>query len=415
MLIKLRNKFMIWNMTIICIVILVCFFVIYMTTDLNIQKENEEKLQSLTTKPIILYNGENKNGNFVQVGDYYNYFTIVLDDNNNILEVESFLELPYDMYSQVLKMAKEEGKSVGILRFLDRRWIYSINESAQTLINGEKIGAEKRISFLDVTESYTVLNQLLVTFFIVGAMVIVVIFFISFVFANDAIKPIAASLVKQKQFISDASHELKTPIAIINASLDALLENKENPKEITKWTNNVLSQTERMEKLIKNLLSLAKADEENIKFTLDKIDVSEVVNEVITEIEAYLFDKNIKFEEKIEPNVSTLGNYEGLKQILLILFDNAMKYTNENGSVSACLIKSKHGVVFTLENSCETITKEHLSHIFDRFYRIDQSRINDGSFGLGLPIAKSMIEKMGGEIFAESIENASVKFTVVLK
>ncbi|MHC1748562.1 MAG: sensor histidine kinase [Cellulosilyticaceae bacterium] len=419
MLIKLRNKFMIWNMTIISVVILICFFAIYMTTDLSIQKQNHEKLKNITTGEMVVYKADTKNNSYFEIGNYYNSFSLIIDDNSNILDVQSSLDLPFSMYQEALKIANEEENNTGTIRFLDRRWIYEMNATVQTLINDDKTisetKTEKRIAFLDVTDSYTVLNELLVTFFIVGAIVLVVIFLISFLFANNAIKPIAISLIKQKQFISDASHELKTPIAIINANIDALLENKEKPMEVVKWTNNILSQTERVEKLIKNLLYLAKADEENRKLTLDKINISDIVSEVITEIEAYLFDENISFEEKIEPNVIVLGNYDGVKQILLILFDNAMKYTSKNGSISACLKKSKQGAVFTLQNSCEAITKEDLSHIFDRFYRIDQSRTNNGSFGLGLPIAKSIVEKIEGEIFAQNIENEGVQFTVIFK
>ncbi|MGH4124709.1 MAG: sensor histidine kinase [Clostridium sp.] len=419
MLIKLRNKFMLWNMTIISVIVLACFFVIYTTTDSNIQKQNYEKIKSIATKEMLSDGTNTKTVAVIGTTDYYTSFSLLMDNNGNITKAQSSLKLPSDVYKQALQIVNKEGKEIGMVRLLDRRWIYKINKTVQASINADntigKTITQKRISFLDVTDSYTVLNELLITFFIVGAVVLVIIFGISFVFANNAIKPISTSLIKQKQFISDASHELKTPVAIINANVDAVLANKEYPLEVIKWTKNILSQTERMENLIKNLLSLAKADEENIKFFLDKINISDVVNEVIIEIEAYLFDKNIDFKEKIESNIIVLGNYEVIKQILLILFDNAMKYTSEKGSVCACLMKSKQGAIFTLENSCKGITEEHLTHIFDRFYRIDKSRTNNGSFGLGLPIAKAGVEKMGGKFFVQSIENESIKFTVVFK
>lgn len=418
MLIKLRNKFMIWNMTIISIIILACFFIVYLITNLNIQKQNYEKLKSIAAKQMLLDETNAKNRRVVEVSDYYTSFSLLVDNNGNITKVQSSFDVPFDVYQQAFQIAIKEGKDTGMLKLLDRCWIYKINETVSASINTDKTitktVTEKRLSFLDVTDNYSVLNELVVTFFIVGAIVLVIIFFISFVFANNAIKPISTSLIKQKQFISDASHELKTPVAIINANVDAVLANKENSLEVVKWTNNISSQTERMDKLIKDLLSLARADEENIKLTLEKINISDVSNEVITEIEAYLFDKKIDFQEKIEPNIIVLGNYEVIKQILFILFDNAMKYTSENGSVFACLTKSKHGAIFTLQNSCKGITDEHLAHIFERFYRIDKSRINNGSFGLGLPIAKAMVEKIGGKIFVQSIENESVKFTVFL-
>lgn len=429
MLKKMRNKFLILNMSIISVVMIATFVIIYSVFYSNIQSENQNKLLSLPvthseTSVEQIYNGVSAETHVVRnlPSDYSLSFSIEVNEDGEVLDIQSYIDMSDETYYKAAELAwnNQDGSTIELD---DKMWQYVISDAGLTHVVSE-YGQQSTvttinnnfISFLDVTASYNNLKQLFVIFLMVGIGMLIVIFFISLYFANRTIEPIVRAWEKQKQFVTDASHELKTPLAIIDANSDALLANEEDTiKNQKKWLEYIKEESDRMAKLINNLLLLAKAEDTSIQTFSASFDISAVVNYAILSMEAIVFEKDIRFTHSIEQDIMTKGDSEQLKQVIIILLDNAIKYTNKKGYISIALKKTKRQIVFSIENSGNGIKKADIPKLFDRFYRTDPSRTQEnGGYGLGLSVAKAIMDRLGGEFFVESIENESTTFTFTI-
>ncbi len=248
---------------------------------------------------------------------------------------------------------------------------------------------------------HTLLWSLLTALFFEG-----VLFLVCRKAANWMTAPIEKTMEKQKQFIADASHELKTPVAIILANAEAM---EQDPQ--ARWLENIKEEANRMNGLIVNLLDLTKADAG--KVNLSKLNLSHLLEKQCLIMEAYMFEKNILLEEDIEPDVFVMGESASLQQVIAILIDNAIAHSK--GLVKASLIRKGKDVVLTISNTGEPISPEEQEKIFERFYRADSSRNSSaGRYGLGLAIAKSIVESHQGKIKVHC-EQGLTSFSILLK
>lgn len=254
-----------------------------------------------------------------------------------------------------------------------------------------------------------ILTRLLVTLLLVGALTLTAVYFVSRYVAERAIAPIKEAYEKQKQFIADASHELKTPLAAIDANLDAFLEGQKKP---SKWIGHVQSETDRMTVLVNDLLTLAKLDSLDKKANLQSVDVREVVKDVAGSMKPLLDEKGVSLTGPNKKRVSITTNRDTLRQIITILMDNAAKYTSKDGKVILAIEQSVRSVEVKVTNTHPTLPQEKLDKLFDRFYQADSSHHNNG-YGLGLAIAKRAAEQIGGHISVTS-EHDTVTFTLSL-
>ena len=252
------------------------------------------------------------------------------------------------------------------------------------------------------TKDFETRISLLITY---GVLLVIVV-----ALSKSIFKPLHDAFNKQKQFISNASHELKTPLSIISANADVLKAESDN-----KWVNNIKSQTERMNDLVQDMLSLAKIDEDKIKLTREKFCVSDEVNEVALSFDAVAFEKNKNLQLFVQPNIHHVGDKQSVKKILSILLDNAVKHADENGQIIVELKKQNGKTILSVFNSGSNIPAENANKIFERFYRGDQSRSRQsGGSGLGLSIAKSIADANKWKIFATSVPNQSMMITLVI-
>ncbi|OQB59666.1 MAG: Sensor histidine kinase YycG [Bacteroidetes bacterium ADurb.Bin141] len=183
----------------------------------------------------------------------------------------------------------------------------------------------------------------------------------------------------------------------------------------SKWLYYIKSETERMTKLTNDLLYLTQVDYSDQKMISAHFNLSETVENVLLTMEAVIFEHTIDLHYDIEPDLFIQGNREQLQQVAMILLDNAVKYTNPNGKISILLKRNHNILLLSITNTGEGIPQESLFKIFDRFYRTDKSRERkNGSYGLGLSIAKAIIEQHGGKITAKSVLNESTTFTIQL-
>ena len=273
----------------------------------------------------------------------------------------------------------------------------------------------KAIVLLDRTNEVSTMTRLLVILAGIFALSLVVLFLLSVLLSKWAVTPIEDAWNRQRVFFSNASHELKTPLAVISANLDVITSNPdETVAEQGKWFGYIRSEANKMSRLINEMLYIAREERTDSKTVMAELDLSEAAEGACLAMEAVAFEKGKTLITDIEPNVTVKGDKESLTRTINILIDNAVSHSSEHSEITVRLKKSRGKAKLTVENQGKPIPKEDLQRIFDRYYRTDASRSRDtGGFGLGLAIAKTVAEKHGGSITAESDENRTV-FTLII-
>jgi signal transduction histidine kinase len=269
---------------------------------------------------------------------------------------------------------------------------------------------------LDITNYQRTLSSLLYTLLSVGIILLLVILLISFYFSGRVIRPIAETWEKQRQFIADASHELKTPLTIIKSNLGIAASNPHSTvSEQMEWLDYVNIGADKMAKLVDDLLTLANADRADFAVTKESFDISDAMLFLVRTMTARAGEKDIDIATSIQPELELYSDRERIMQVATILLDNAIKYANHGGSVHVSLTKIKQHISLSVTNSGVGIKKTEQSKIFDRFYQADQSRSGEKSgYGLGLSIVKVLAERLGGSLSVVSEENEATTFTLVL-
>ena len=292
---------------------------------------------------------------------------------------------------------------------------------AYEIIKGnEKTGRIKSLTYLKSAKSgYTLVAFIdnaimqggMATVFrntlIFGGISVVAVFAISLFLARRIVAPLEESFRKQKQFISDAGHELKTPVSVVSANAELLCrEIGEN-----QWLSNIRYENERMGNLVKQLLTLAKT--ENVSVQTERLDFSRIVSGEILPFESVAFEQEVNLISDIANGIYVDGDSGRLKQLVSILIDNAIRHSESGGEVRA-ILKSDHGYAkLSVINDGKEIPPEQQKQIFERFYRIDTARSDDGHFGLGLAIAKAITDSHKGKI-GISCHNGKIEFTVLI-
>ena len=331
-------------------------------------------------------------------------FYLVVNSNNRLLSInDGNLMNPLENseargYAQtILNSDKKNGK----ITKDKTTYSYSIHQE-----DGMKI-----IIFINDSFTHTANGNLLKISILVGG----VIFFILFVFivivSGYVIKPVADSVERQKQFISDASHELKTPITVISTTID-IIGNK-NGKD--RWTECIKEQAVKMQRLVKELLDLSKLLEVNTARSGFKInDISNTVNNSLLYFESLLFESGKTLEQDIEENIRLNCDENKISQLVGILMDNALKYSDEKSKICFSLKKNGDYAVISCSNPCSDFSASDTSKLFERFFRSENDRIHEQEgFGLGLSIAQAIAELHGGKI-SSTYENNIITFTVLL-
>lgn len=407
---ELRNKFLILNLVIISIMMIAAFSSIYLITYNDVQREIDmelRKVSELDRKPNDMPREPKPGANISEPMRQRSFsFNLTVDNKGVITETFSILDMKEEFYEKAKDIALAKYSQNGKFKLEDTQWAFMIRP----------YGYGSKIVFLDITSRQSILTKLIYTFIATALIMLFVIFFISRFFANKSIEPIKEAFERQRQFIGDASHELKTPLAVINTNVDVLLSNEDNTiKSQSKWLNYIKSEVQRMSKLTNDLLYLTQVDYSEAKMIFSDFNLSDTVENVIMTMEAVIFENSIMLNYDIEPNLLLNGNSGQMKEVVMILLDNALKYTNVNANIDLTLKKNHNNIILSITNTGKGIAEEHLTKIFERFYRIDKSRSrNSGGYGLGLSISKAIVEQHGGKIYAKSIVDKSTTFTVEL-
>lgn len=278
-------------------------------------------------------------------------------------------------------------------------------------ISNSRMVDETVIVFLDNSEEILSYARVLFLSCGIGIVCWILMLFMVMFLSKRAIRPIAENIERQKQFVTNAGHEIKTPLAIILANTEAMeLYNGEN-----KWSKNIREQTVRLNGLMKNLLLLAKIDEGAADIIKSEISLSELVSENVRAFAEPLNLRSITLQIEIQPKVIIKANKEQMSQLISILLDNASKYTNDNGTVIVSLQQSDKRIKLLIKNSCEKLPDTPPDKLFERFYRDDKARTQKtGGYGIGLSVARSIAETNKGSITAVYENPNFVSFTVRL-
>lgn len=407
---QLRNKFLILNLVIISVVMMISFTAIYLITYNDVQRDiniDLNRISEYAKKPADISRNPKPNlNNFIAPPERTVSFNLFTDKNGIIIDIISIFDIDEEYYES----AKETALSMKVDRGRFKLEGTSLAFMKIPTHNGY------RISFLDITPSQAILTNLIYTFLFVALITLIAIFFISRFFANKAIQPIKEAFDKQTQFIGDASHELKTPLSVINTNVDVLISNSDDTiNNQSKWLHYIKSEVERMTKLTNDLLYLTQVNYSDVRMIYTDFNISDTVESSILTMEAVIFENDILLNYEIQPNLTINGNNEQIKQVVMILLDNALKYTEPKGKINLTLKRDNSSVLLSITNTGKGIPEAHLDRIFDRFYRVDKSRSrNSGGYGLGLAIAKAIVEQHGGKISVKSILNESTTFKIEL-
>jgi signal transduction histidine kinase len=224
-------------------------------------------------------------------------------------------------------------------------------------------------------------------------------------------RPIAESYEKQRRFITDASHEIKTPLAIIEANTEVIeMDNGES-----EWTDSIRNQVKRLTGLTEKLVFLSRMEEEDNPLTMVDFSLSDAVSETAQSFEAVAAAQQKTLTSEIEPRITYHGDEASLRQCVSLLLDNAMKYSTENGAIRLTLSRSGKNITLTLWNSAQGLTPGKQDILFERFYRPDSSRSRQtGGSGIGLSVAQAIVLAHKGKINARSDDGVSILFTITL-
>ena len=312
-------------------------------------------------------------------------YTFVLNDLSGS-------ENEIDQFKQDAFTVDETGKSQGVINFT----FYSKKDYTKgtlVLFNSDEQFLGRVRTLISTTAAILIVGILFS-------------FWVARMLASWLTRPVQETLENQTSFISDVSHELKTPLAVITANADAI----EADYGESKWLTSIKTESIRMAGLITELLAASKLEHADTVTTFESVDFSSIVNEAVMTFDALAYEKGVLIDSDIADNIIVLGSAEKLRRLVGILLDNAVKYVNEGGSIVVKLQQRIGTPILTVKNTGSYVEKEYRKKIFDRFFRVDESRTTDGTFGsygLGLSIARSIVEEHNGDIVCQSFRSAS--------
>ncbi len=338
------------------------------------------------------------------------FFAVVLSAEGQVLRVDT---------QRIVMVDETEAGDYGEAAYRKKGARGFIGEFRYQKLTGENSDSDHEmcVLFLDCGRNLFTFKHSLMINCLISFLGLVAVFIVIVVISGKIVRPVSESYEKQKQFISVAGHEIRTPVTIIDADAELLAMEIGDGNE---WLQDICKQTKRMAVLTDNLLTLSRMDEHRQQYTMIDFPISDVVEETVLSFQALAHSRNRNIMTEIAPMLSFHGDEGSVRQLVGILLDNAIKYIREqaDGGCEDILLKlGKKGrsLCLSVSNSSEPVSEEQLKRFFERFYRTEQSRDSEtGGYGLGLSIARSIVEAHRGKITASAPAAGTVRITVVL-
>ena len=407
---KLRRKIVLINMSLVSVVLIIAFVTVFISSynkSIMNMKESLGRVLMFAQHPPEDQNIKFEIGkpnqdvnNFVEP-----FFIVTLTDMGEIDTVsDDNVEVSNEVLNEAVETVLSKTDSFGTISSLNLA--YSVLDTP----------TGQRIAFLDITNQKQTIANLLMTSLLVGVSGLLAFFFISLFLARLAIKPVELAFEQQRQFVADASHELKTPLTVILANTGILMNHKNDTiEQQSKWISYIKAEAERMKKLVEDMLFLAKSDAAKMPCVKSQINFSDISWSCLLPFESLAFEQGVSLESKIDPDIMLQGDEKQLRELIGILVDNACKYSLEKGTVTLTLSKHQDKIKLAVHNTGTYIPEEKQKHLFERFYRMDESRDRKaGGYGLGLAIAKSIVDNHHGKIHVKSSQAKGTTFEIYL-
>lgn len=327
------------------------------------------------------------------------FFSVYVDADNNCISADT---------SKILLTTNNQAISYAET-VLDKNKTKGFIDDYRFIVTKKNYGS--LIVFIDCQKEISMIENMLRSSIIIYLCSIAGVFILTIFFSRKVIAPVAESYEKQKKFITNASHELKTPLSVISANTEVI----EMENEPSKWTNSINNQVSRLTVLVNNLVSLTRMDEKEQNIIKTDFSISDAVAEIASNYCIAFENADKHLSINIDKNISYTGDEKAIRELVSILLDNALKYALQGSSVTLSLVKKGRKVYLSTINMALNLKKENYDRIFERFYRLDSSRNSDlGGSGIGLSIAKSIVDLHKGRITADSEDGRNLKITAIL-
>lgn len=389
---RLRAKFVCINMALVMAMLIVVFVLVYHFTAKSLETESINTLKTAaadmprpkpgqSTAPCFILT-ETRRGELIVSGGFFD-----LGDE--------------DLVSDIYALARDADSRIGVLDAYSLRFYRAEDPMGQ------------RYVFADISAERSALQNLIQNCALIGVAAFGGFLAISILLAKWAIRPVETAWKNQRQFISDASHELKTPLTVILTNAELLQSKDHSPDEKKRFADSILTMSRQMRSLVENLLDLARADSGRVREHMESVDLSQLAEDAVLPFEPIYFEQGLNLETVTEPEILVRGSRQHLSQVLDILLDNGQKYSAPGGTARLTLSRQGRKAQLRFFSPGTPLTAQQCTDIFKRFYRVDEARTGSGSYGLGLSIAQRIVEEHGGRIFAQGAEDGNV-FTVLL-
>lgn len=403
---KLQIKFVAMCMLLVTAVLGVVFLAVFLSAKQNIEIISRQVLQRVIEEDYTVGRPDLNPGGEEEV--LLPYFTVNVWERSGIYnayvtggtyaDLQDTAELE-EILTDCLRQEEDEGtiRSYG-LRYLRR-----------------DLGLYLRMAFVDMSMEQATMREIMGSYLQIGAAALLLLLGVSILLARWATAPVARAWQQQRQFLSDASHELKTPLTVILSNAE-LLEAAPLGERPARWADNIRSEAKRMRSLVEEMLTLARADNAVRSAVMAELSLSDLATDCVLAFEPVAFEAGKPLESDVAPDVTVLGDGDKLRQLVGVLLDNAIKYGRDGGAITLTLRRTDRQARLTVSNPGDPIPPDQLRRLFERFYRADASRGEQTGFGLGLPIAASIASEHRGTLKAESdAVSTRFLFTMPLK
>ena len=385
---QLRIKFICIVMVIAMLMVSGILGIVIHFTGKSMEMQSLSMMRAIAASPFRQGNPESPPDNEVRLP----FFTVQISSEGKLITADGgYFDLTdRENLQKLVDLTLSDRAESGELKDYDLRYLKVTSPKGYSIV------------FSDTATETATLRNLMYSCLVIFLVAMVVFFGISILLSRWTIKPVSKAWDQQRQFVADASHELKTPLSVIMANAELMQNEDTTQTDQKKYADNILTMTYQMRSLVDSMLEMARVDNGTLKMNMTELDFSQLVSDAVLSFQLLYEEKQQGLRSAIREEIRLHGSEQHLYQVLDVLLDNALKYSMPQGMVSVDLNRYGRSCVLSVSGPGEPISPEDLKNIFKRFYRADKARAMNGSYGLGLSIAQSVVEAHKGRIWAES-------------